>query len=94
MSKATTNKTAKPVATNSKFKMPNWSNVWKNTVEIFHTTVIAVKVMGVGSGAAYLINAGMSRTDVVYMALGAVLAAYAILVFVSTAHMAVKSRKA
>jgi len=95
MSKATTKKTAKvETKTSKKFTMPNWSNVWKNIVEIVHTVVIAAKVMGVGAAAAYLIQAGMSRTDVVYVALGAVLAGYAIVVFVSVAHFAVKAKRA
>lgn len=94
MSKATTKKAVKAESTNTKFKMPNWSNVWKNTVEIVHTVIIAAKVMGVGAAAAYLIQAGMTRTDAVYIGLGAVLAGYAIVVFVSVAHFAVKAKRA
>ena len=95
MSKTTTRKTAKAVEkTNNKFKMPNWSTVWKNTVEGFFTSIIVVKVMGVGTGAAYLIVTGMSKTDVVYIGLGALLAGYAIVVFVTTAHIATKARRA
>lgn len=93
MAKATTKKAA-PAETNKKIKMPNWSNVWKNTVEVFYTTIIAIKVMGVGAGAAYLISSGISKTDAVYLGLGAILAGYAIVVFVSTAHAATKARRA
>lgn len=94
MSKATTKKADKKADNNTKFKMPNWSNVWKNTVEIVHTVIIAAKVMGVGAAAAYLIQTGMTRTDAVYIGLGAVLAGYAIVVFVSVAHFAVKAKRA
>lgn len=94
MAKATTQKTAKPVATNTKFKMPNWSTVWSNTVLVFFTSVAVAKVLGVGAGAAYLIMTGMAKTDAVYIGLGSVLAGYAIISLVSTAHIAVKSTRA
>lgn len=93
--KKTTQKTVKPVETgNNKFKMPNWSTVWKEAVLAFFTAITFIKVMGVGAAAAYLITVGMHRTDAVYIGLGAVLAGYAIVVFVSTAHTATKSTRA
>jgi len=87
----TTQKAVKPVETkNNKFKMPNWSTVWKNTVLGFFTAVTFIKVIGVGAVAAYLIVNGMHRTDVVYLAVGAIMAGYAIVVFVTTAYTATK----
>lgn len=94
MAKTTTHKTAKSVEKTNKFNMPKWSVIWSNVVEMFFTGITTVKVLGVGSAAAYLIVTGMNKTDVVYMGLGAVLAGYAIVVFVSTAHIATKSRRA
>ena len=94
MTKATTKKTATPVENKKQFKMPNWSTIWKNTKEIAQTTLTTLKVMGVGGAAAFLISTGMNKTDVIYIGLGSVLAGYAIIVFVSTAHIATKSRRA
>jgi uncharacterized protein YjlB len=90
----TTQKTAKPVENKKQFKMPNWSTVWKESVLAFFTAITFIKVIGVGSAAAYLITTGMSKTDVVYIGLGSILAGYAIIVFVSVAHIATKSRRA
>lgn len=93
MAKTTTQKTAKAVE-NNKFKMPEWSNLLSNIVDGFHTSITFVKVIGVGAAASYLIVVGMNKTDAIYIGLGAVLAGYAIVVFVTTAHIATKSRRA
>jgi len=94
MTKKTIKKTASPVETKKQFKMPNWSTVWKESVLAFFTAITFVKVIGVGSAAAYLISTGMNKTDVVYIGLGSILAGYAIIIFVSTAHVATKSKRA
>lgn len=89
----TTQKAAKAEKTN-KFNMPAWSVIWSNIVDGFFTSITFVKVIGVGAAASYLITVGINKTDAIYIGLGAVLAGYAIVVFVTTAHIATKSRRA
>lgn len=75
-------------------KFPDASTIWKNTKQAFFTSIVVVKVLGIGGAGAYLIGEGMNKPDAVYIGLGSVLAGYAIVVFVSTAHTATKTSRA
>lgn len=76
-------------------KTVNKINRFKQTVsDIFNTAFTAGKIAGAGVGGAYLLTTGMNETNVVFMAIGAVLVGYSIIVLVSTAHIATKSARA
>jgi len=91
MAKATTKKTAQVENKQTK-KMPSWSTIWQNIVHWFFTALTTVKILGVGGAGVVLILNGMSKTDAVYIGLGAVLTAYGIIILVLTAHVATKYR--
>lgn len=63
-------------------------------LDAFNTSFTTAKILGGGIGGAYLIVDGISATNVAFMGIGAVIAAYSIIVLVSTAHIATKSARA
>lgn len=70
-------------------------NKFKQTVsDAFNALWSTVKVAGGGTGGAYLIVNGIDQNNVVFLALGSVIAAFAIIVLVSIAHIAAKSSRA
>ena len=86
--------TQKAVNSAKKTKKINWANAWKETKLGAYTALTSTKILGVGGLGAYLITTGMNKTDVVYMACGAILAGYAIVILVSTTHISTKVTKA
>jgi hypothetical protein len=78
----TTQKTTK---TNKRF---DWKKIRSTIEHGFRTAFVTGKIVAFASGASYLIASGITQNNVVFMGLGAVIGAYAIIVLVSTAHTA------
>lgn len=79
---------AKNHATNKSTKRFDWAKI-KSTIEHgFRTAFVTGKIVGFAGGASYLIASGITQNNIVFMGLGAVIGAYAIIVLVITAHSA------
>lgn len=70
------------------------NNFKQSVVDGFNTLFTVVKIVGGGTGGAYLLINGIAQNNVVFMALGAVISAYSIIVLVPIAHIATKSARA
>lgn len=80
---------AKNHATNKSTKSRfDWAKIKSNIEHGFRTAFVTGKIVGFAAGASYLIASGITQNNVVFMGLGAVIGAYAIIVLVSTAHSA------
>lgn len=76
-------------ATNTKStKRFDWAKIKSNIEHGFRTGFVTGKILGFIAGGAYLVGMGINQNNVVFMGLGAVIGAYAIIVLVSTAHSA------
>lgn len=77
-------------------KTQKWAqikNIKKTIIEVANTTFTVGKVLGIGGGGAYLLTNGIQQHNLVFLAIGALLAAYATVVLVSTTHIATKAAR-
>lgn len=84
MAKATTKTTNK---TDVKSKT---NNIKKTIKHGFNTLFTVIKTLGSLGGGAYLVLSGIEQNNMVFMAIGAVILAYGIIVLVSLTHTATR----
>lgn len=78
----------------SKKSIKKFNNFKQTVSDAFNTLWSTIKVVGSGAGGAYLVLTGIQQNNVVFMALGAVLVGFGIMVLVTIAHLATKSARA
>lgn len=73
---------------NRKWYQLDWATIKTTIGHAFRTAFVTGKIVGFAGGASYLIASGITQNNIVFMGLGAVIGAYAIIVLVITAHSA------
>lgn len=68
------------------------NNIKSTIKDGFNTLFTVVKTLGTLGGGAYLVLSGIEQNNAVFMAIGATILAYGIIVLVSLTHFVTKNR--